>query len=250
MNALLLTLKGSLRSWGGTSVGDNRWTEQHPTCSALLGLAGACMGIDKHNHEQVTAWYNGFHVCTLTAVSYKHKERSGFKRNHHPIMFSDYQTAKNSLNMDGKRRPGTIVTHRGYLADALDVAAIIPIHNAAEDWLNQLKFAVQQPCFTPYLGRRSNPLSAPLTEPGEKVVTVHSTEELSELLFDRLSHQQIGEWRSSSCEFRVPRSLLMGTKVLGKNWIYSGKEMVADHRTGALRFFKNREVYKFRRREE
>lgn len=65
MKGVLLTLKGTIRSWGGPSIGDDRWTEQWPTASAILGVTGACIGVDKNDTEQVTSWYGGFDVCTV-----------------------------------------------------------------------------------------------------------------------------------------------------------------------------------------
>lgn len=250
MNGLLLTLKGSMRSWGEISIGDDRWTGNWPTASAVLGLAGACMGVDNHDPDQVTAWYNGFMVCTLSAVSYRYKHNSRFRDKHHPVVLSDFHTIRNSLNMNGKRRQDAIISHRGYLADSLDVAAIVPVHNAAEEWLEQLVFAVQQPCFTPYLGRRSNPLSAPLIEPEEKVVRVQSSEDLCELLFWRLSHLQTGEWLLAECMLRIPRQLQSESETFTKKWSFAGEEVVADHRAGFQRFFKNRTVCMYRRKKE
>jgi CRISPR system Cascade subunit CasD len=242
MRALLLTLKGSLRSYGNISVGDDRSTGRYPTASAILGLVGACMGVNEHDKEQVVAWYNAFRVCTLSVVSYKHKYRLGINGTHYPIMISDYHTTRNSINMSGERRKDTIVSHRGYLADALDVAAIIPVHKEATNWLEQLVFAIQQPYFTPYLGRRSNPLSRPLVEPGEKVIVVKSMEELCDRLLSRLTSQRIDEWIPSDCVLRVPEQLQTVSETFADKWIFAGKDMIADHRPGRLRIFANRSV--------
>ena len=245
MNCLFMTLKGGMRSWGVTSVGDDRWTGQWPTASAILGLAGACMGVDRHSPEQVTAWYNGFLVCTLSAIAY----RKPFQRftKYHPSILSDLQTTKNSLNMNGKRRKDTIMSHRGYITDGLDVAAVIPVHTDAEDWLEQLAFAIQQPCYTPYLGRRSNSLSAPLAEPGEGVMSFSSADSLCEHLFWSLSNLQIGELQPAECMLRIPSGLWNETDDFLSKWDCAGREVVADHRPGFLRFFKNHTVLMYRR---
>lgn len=142
MNALLLTFKGSMRSWGSTSVGDDRSTEFNPTASGILGLAGACMGVDNSNHDRVNAWYNAFYVCSLNTLSYTQTIQSGMNKANYPKVLTDYQTVRKSRNMDNKIRQETIVSLRHYLSDALDVAAIIPAHDNAEEWLEQLAFAV------------------------------------------------------------------------------------------------------------
>lgn len=250
MKALLLTLKGTLRSWGNISVGDDRSTGRYPTASAILGLTGACMGVDEHNQEQVKAWNKGFYVCTLSAISYKHKYRSGYNSKHYPAIFSDYHTVKNSINMNGDQRKETIVSHRDYLTDALDVAAIIPAHKEANKWLEQLAFAIQQPCFTPYLGRRSNPFSRPLAEPGEKISTPQSIEELCSHLLDRLTNLQIDKWIPSDCILRIPLQLQPVAGTFANKWNFIDKEMIADHRPGSLRFFTNRTVYVYKNIQE
>ncbi len=245
MNCLFLTLKGAMRSWGTTSIGDDRWTDQWPTTSAILGLTGACMGVDHHDPGQVSSWYNGFLVCSASAVSYKKRYGYGQKREYHPAMESDYQTIRNSLNMNGKRRKDTIVSHRGYIADGLDITALVPIHNNAEQWLEQLVFAVQQPHFTPYLGRRAFPLSAPLVKPGEKVEEVNSVKEICKKMIARLAEQNIGDLQPSRCKLRIPVALLGNTADFTKEWLFAGEDVVADDRSGYLRSFKGRKVCNF-----
>ncbi len=237
-----------MRSWGVCSIGDDRWTNQWPTASAVLGLTGACMGVDRHSPEQVTAWYSGFMVCTLSAVAYRHKRRRYHES--YPSLLSDLQTIRNSLNANGRLRKDTIVSHRGYITDGIDIAAIIPVHNEAEEWLEQLVYAIQQPRFTPYLGRRSNPLSAPMVEPGEGVTAVQSTVDLCDHLFWRLSALQVGELCPSECLLRLPYQLRDESVTFKEAWFFTGKDMVSDQRVGFLRFFTNRTVLCYRRRIE
>ncbi|MDD2465401.1 MAG: type I-E CRISPR-associated protein Cas5/CasD [Desulfobulbus sp.] len=247
MNCLLLSLRGSIRSWGATSVGDDRWTQQWPTASAILGLVGACMGVDHHSPIQVKAWYSGFLVCTLSAVSYEKSQLLGITSTHRPVLFSDYHTTSNSLTMADKPREHALISHRGYISDGLDVAALIPKHNEGELWLEQLVFALQQPKFTPYLGRRSNPLSAPLTNPEETVLHVDSTEDLCERLFSRLSALSVGDLKPTKCLLRLPTELDDKNSVLLNKWNDAGTDVIAEHRSGSLRTFKNRTVRLYRR---
>ncbi len=245
MNGLFLTLKGSMRSWGCTSIGDDRWSEQFPTASAILGLTGACIGVDYNDSEQTTTWYSSFFVCTISALSYENKYHS--KPTYYPAVLTDYQTTKNSLNMNNTRRKGAIISNRSYIANGLDVAAIIPVHTKAEEWLKQLSFAIQQPHFIPYLGRRANPLSAPLAEPGEKIAHADNIEELLELLFLRFSHQRIGNNKPAECLLRIPNALKKENDTFKENWIFSGNVTLSDQRAGLLRCYKNRSVQTYRR---
>jgi len=155
-------------------------------------------------------------------------------------MLSDFHTIKNSLDMNGKIRQDTIISHRGYITDGLDVAVLLPVHNDAEEWLEQLAFAIQQPHFTPYLGRRSNPFSAPLAEPDEKVVKVQYPDELYEQLFLRLSKLQVGDLQPAKYLLRIPIKLRNETDTFLSKWSFTGKDVVAENRPGFLRFFKNK----------
>lgn len=246
MNCLLLSLQGSLRSWGATSIGDDRWTQRLPTASAILGLTGACMGADHHSSNQIKAWYSGFFVCTLSAVLYENPQLYGITSTHHPVLISDYHTTSSSLTMADKPKEHAIISYRGYISDGLDVAALIPRHGDAETWLEQLVFALQQPTYTPYLGRRSNPLSAPLTDPGETVLRVDSTEDLCERLFSRLSALSVGDLKPTKCLLRLPLELDENSSLLNK-WSDAGTDVMAEHRSGFLRTFENRTVRLYRR---
>lgn len=236
-----------MRSWGTSSVGDDRLTQLFPTASAILGLTGACMGVDHHSSQQVEAWYNGFWVCTLSAVAYKKVHLNRIEEHHIPTLLTDYQTTRNSLMMSNKVRGHAVVSHRGYITDGLDVAALIPKHTDAEQWLEQLGYALQQPRFTPYLGRRSNVLATPLAEPGESVVKSDSIEGMCEMLFLRLSTLTLGDLQPTECVLRLPMELEGANDAPHEKWNAVGTATVADHRSSVLRVFENRKVRMYNR---
>lgn len=248
MRALLITLKGSVRSWGTVSAGDDRWTEPYPTASAVLGMAGACMGVDTNSQEQMSAWYNAFSVCIASATSFvKKSPRPPNAIFYFPELMTDYHTTKKSLSMDGKERLHPTESLRGYITDALDVAAIVPRSYEAEEWLLDLVYAFEQPKFTPYLGRRCNSLSAPPLEPGEGVVEINSVDELCGKLFLRLSGLSIGDLSPSACLLRLPSYLVEQEGYPGENWLTIGQMSIADQRSGPLRTFEHRLVCEFHR---
>ena len=248
--AILLTLRGPFRSWGTASGGDDRPTEFYPTASAVLGLAGACMGVDSAAPEQVGTWNRAFEVCTISATSYVQKIDSERQVSFYPELLTDYQTTRNSLGMDGKFRATAIESLRGYVTDGLDVAAVVPRSEEADGWLTGLSYALQQPRFTPYMGRRSNPFSTPPVEPGEGVINLSSMADLCERMFSRLSGLRIGDLSPSTCLLRLPSSLVEQEGEPGEKWIGAGQSAIADLRSGPLRTFENRLVYFYRRQME
>ncbi|ALG06955.1 type I-E CRISPR-associated protein Cas5/CasD [Kibdelosporangium phytohabitans] len=152
MNGLLLHLSGPLQSWGTQSPWNNRDTHTHPTHSGLIGLLAAAAG----DHR-------GAPLDKYTPIEFTIRiDRPG-----QPIV--DYQTVGGGRPREhtpplagGGRRPagrGTIVSHRHYLSDA---AFTVAITGASPTLLDTLTEALTHPVYTPYLGRRSCPPTAPL----------------------------------------------------------------------------------------
>lgn len=160
MKTLVLSLRGPWRSWGGLSIGDDRWTTTRPTASAALGLLGACAGIDRHTPELVEAWYRSWSVITASAKHWQ-MGRQGIDA----TLTSDYQTAHNSLKMDGSLNDAAVVSRRGYLEGAREVVALILNADAEEGFYDLAVRGLKNPVYPPFLGRRSNPLSEPPMRP-------------------------------------------------------------------------------------
>jgi len=78
------------------------------------------------------------------------------------VKMTDYHTVKDAReDYAGLKKHETIQTWREYLYDAEFTVALWNRPDAALN-LEELEKAVKRPCFTPYLGRRSCPLSRPL----------------------------------------------------------------------------------------
>ena len=62
MDILVFRLYGPMASWGEIAVGENRHTANYPSKSALLGLLGAALGIERDdeagssNYNKATHW--------------------------------------------------------------------------------------------------------------------------------------------------------------------------------------------------
>lgn len=160
MKTLVLSLRGPWRSWGGLSIGDDRWTTTRPTASAALGLLGACAGIDRHTPELVEAWYRSWSVITASA-----KRWQLGRQIIDATLTSDYQTAHNSMKMDGSPNKEAVVSRRGYLEGAREVVAITLNPDADSALYDLAVRGLKSPVYPPFLGRRSNPLSEPPMRP-------------------------------------------------------------------------------------
>ena len=147
---LILKLDGVLQAWGRESFEGLRPSELFPGRSALLGLIGACLGIDRldQDSQQALALSLGFAVRV---------DQQGQK-------MTDYHTVKDArVDYQGLKTHDTIQTWREYWQNAKYTLAIWNTENATI-LLPQVKAAIQKPIYTPVLGRRSCALSRPLFE--------------------------------------------------------------------------------------
>jgi len=145
---LILKLEGPLQAWGGHTFEDTRPSELFPTRSGLLGLLAACLGIDRTDAAQQQALASSL----LFAV----------RIDNPPIKMVDYHTVKNARKgHQGLKANETIQTWREYLQDAKYTVAIWSTVHACIS-LDELTNAVKKPFYTPFLGRRSCPITRPL----------------------------------------------------------------------------------------
>lgn len=150
---LILKLQGPLQSWGKHSFEGLRPSEAFPGRSALLGLLGACLGIDRDDRTNQKA------LASSVAFAVRIDQRE-----YQPQKMTDYHTVKDArIDYQGLKSHETIQTWREYWQDAVYTVAIWNLPGATIS-LEQLKGAVQKPVFTPVLGRRSCPITRPLFE--------------------------------------------------------------------------------------
>jgi CRISPR system Cascade subunit CasD len=145
---LILKLQGPLQAWGRESFEGLRPSELFPGRSALLGLLGACLGIDRIDREGLQA--------LASSVSF------AVRVDHQGQKMTDYHTVKNAReDYRGLKSHDTIQTWREYWQDAFYTVAIWNNDEALIS-LNEIEQALQRPLYTPVLGRHSCPLARPL----------------------------------------------------------------------------------------
>ena len=174
---LILKLQGPLQAWGKETFEGLRPSELFPGRSALLGLLGACLGVDRTDKAGLQA------LASSVAFSVR-VDRQGQK-------MTDYHTVKNArVYYQGLKSHETIQTWREYWQDACYTVAIWSQKEAVIS-LSDIERAIKQPVYTPFLGRRSCPITRPLFEKkiqaqtalmalahnNEKIMTIYSEED-------------------------------------------------------------------------
>lgn len=158
---LILKLEGVLQAWGEHTFEDFRPSHGFPTLSGLLGLLGACLGIERADTDAQKA------LAASVAFAVRADDRrlailgsDRFER-YRATRMTDFHTVLDARKVGGKRNEYPVVSSREYLCDAAFTVAIQQCANAVYT-LDQIAEAVRKPVYTPSLGRRSCPLSRPL----------------------------------------------------------------------------------------
>lgn len=159
---LLFTLYAPLASWGDIAVGESRGSWDRPSRSAILGLLGAALGVERADQAAHGALVSGYGVAVR-------QDAAG-------TVLSDYHTVQTvAANVVRRERPATraqllgrpsheletILSRRTYRQDALATVALWTRDDPR--WsLAELAAALLRPAFTLYAGRKANPLGAPV----------------------------------------------------------------------------------------
>ena len=142
MKTVLLKLSGPLQSWGTDSHFETRHTDTHPSKSGVIGMIAAGLGYRRDEDEKLIRLNSLDFAVRIDQVGQ---------------VLRDYHTArKYKENGDFDR---TYVTNRYYLQDAVFVVALSSID---EKLILDIKAAVTNPYFSPFLGRRALPPAADL----------------------------------------------------------------------------------------
>lgn len=154
LRALVLRLVGPMQAYGAASVAVHRPTEDAPTKSAVLGLLGAALGIDRADTAALVALDQSFSLVVRVDAR--------------GTALTDYHTAMDVPSMDGASvRKYATITRRTYLCDAAFTVLLV---QSREETLAQWHRALRYPRYAPVLGRRACPPAVPLVERAPTVV--------------------------------------------------------------------------------
>lgn len=161
---LVFQLQAPLSSWGEPAVGEFRGTATHPGQSALIGLLGAALGLDRRNEVAHTNLRDslGFAVGLLSGGS--------LLRDYHtaqvpprPALKGRPQATRRQEMAVPKRELSTILSTRDYRQNAASLVALQIRAGASPRFsLAELAAALREPKFTLYLGRKTCAPGAPL----------------------------------------------------------------------------------------
>lgn len=160
---LLFDLSAPMGAFGSYAGHERRGSEIMPPRSAVLGLLGAALGIERADHD-------GQAALRRYRVAVRLLAQNAPLRDYHTV-----QTVPAKIKRPNGRRAAieaigrdvnTSITVRDYRTD---VAFTVAVWNEDAPWpLSQVKDALLRPAFVLYLGRKSCPLAAPL---GPRIVS-------------------------------------------------------------------------------
>jgi CRISPR system Cascade subunit CasD len=156
---LVVVLAAPLASFGEDAGNARRGTAERPTHSALVGLAGAALGVERGDKQGQLRLAEAFFTATRTL-------RPGAPMTDFHT-FQSLPAAKGPVatRVEALARRGeleTSITRRDYRSDGLWQAAFTP-RPGGELALDALRDAFARPRFPLYAGRRSCPLAFPLS---------------------------------------------------------------------------------------
>ncbi|MFN0040842.1 MAG: type I-E CRISPR-associated protein Cas5/CasD [Burkholderiales bacterium] len=162
LNFLILRLDGPMQAWGTHTFEDFRPSNLYPTRSGLLGLLGACLGVERGDLAGQTNLAASVEITVRvdSQLARPGKERPVAKPG---IKLPDFHTVMDARKVDGSKNEFPVVSRREYLFDAAFTVAVGSRPGASVS-LEQIAEALRRPCYTPALGRRSCPLTRPLLE--------------------------------------------------------------------------------------
>lgn len=152
---LIIRLQGVMQAWGKHTYEDMRLTEIFPTRSGLIGLLGACLGISRDKHQQLQDLGHSFrYAVRIDQREIRNRPLSTRK-------IRDFHTVLDTRKVNGSVNENPVISHREYLCDAHFSVVLETLEGAVYPQA-QIADALQKPFYTPYLGRRSCPITAPL----------------------------------------------------------------------------------------
>lgn len=157
---LTATLYAPLASFGDIAVGGERRSGRRPTRSALLGLVGAALGIEREDGARQRQLADSYGIAVQMLAVGK------------PLL--DYHTAQVPHGRTGrggatrreeiggdKHALNTILSSRGYRMDSFAIFALTERENAVAP-LDLVREKMQRPHFVLSAGRKSCSLALPL----------------------------------------------------------------------------------------
>lgn len=139
-----MRLAGPLQSWGERSAfARDRDTAGFPTRSGIIGMFAAAEGIARDDPHALTSYEE---LQLIVRV-----DRPGVRLVDYHTVGGGQPKELTAATSAGGNKGAAVITNRHYLADAVFVVAVTgPGQSVA-----RIAGALQQPCWSPYMGRRA-----------------------------------------------------------------------------------------------
>jgi CRISPR system Cascade subunit CasD len=162
MRYLVFRLYAPLGSWGEVAVGEVRPSANYPGQSALLGLLGAALGLERSDEDAHLALREGygFVIGVLEPGRLLRDYHTAQVPGRASLKKRPHHTRRDELNLP-KDELNTILSTRDYQQDAVSLVALWEKPGAPHP-LPALQEALTKPKFTLYLGRKACPPALPL----------------------------------------------------------------------------------------
>ena len=156
---LTFALVAPMASFGAPAVGEQREGWNRPGRSAVLGLIGACLGLEREDDAAQAALAADYGLALLCVAA-----GTPFADFHTAQVPSSSRKVRYATRAEELAAPelNTILSRRDYRTGTWHLGAIWA-RGAAPRWpLEQVAGAMRAPGFVTYLGRKSCPLGLPL----------------------------------------------------------------------------------------
>lgn len=159
---LVFTIQAPLASWGDIAVGEWRGSWDRPSRSAVLGVLGAALGIQRNDRDGQSALRDGYRLAVradnVGTVMQDYHTMQSIPQN--LVKKHALRTRAALWTLDKEVRE-TILSRREYRQNSLYTVTIWAV--GAPRWsLQELAEALLRPVYALYAGRRSNPVGLPL----------------------------------------------------------------------------------------
>lgn len=214
MGTLLLRLAAPLQAWGVDSKFETRRTEREPSKSGVIGMLAAALGRSRND-----------------ALDDLNELKFGVRIDREGTVLVDFHTAHARQNIYVPK-DSDYTTDRHYLQDAV---FLVGLYSENDEFLNKIEYALKNPAYPLYLGRRSCPPTLPL------VLGIRECGLLEALKNEEWLVKKYSEWIPSNADttLRIVTEALDGEKPDGmikdKPISFSGEKREYGYRSVKLR---------------
>ena len=228
MKYLVLRLSAPLMAFGEGDYWDIRGTGIFPTKSAIVGILASCFGYDRNETEKISTLSNGISVSC--------------RQDNQFSLLRDYHTILDTLKADGKKNPNAVISIRQYLMEA-EFSVLVSTKD--KDLNEQIKEALLNPEWPPYLGRKSCVPSFPIywneEIEADSAQTAFKTLPLAEKVKKHTDFQDFFKTKQTIIKSEKEKYACITDEHIGGQKTLTRDNVI----NSKLRVFSQREIYKF-----